>query len=156
MSSTPHGSAIYQQPARLLQHLIRFNTTNPPGNEAACVSYIRDLLEGIRYAIGEFGGFPLSIGGRTFYPIQVALSGVSDARFFSRLGIQTYGFLPMQLPEGFNFLQTIHAPDERIPVEALEFGTNAIYTLFQRFGGKTPLITSNLFQAAIESEGATL
>ncbi len=44
MSSTPYESAIYQQPARLLQHLIRFNTTNPPGNEAACVSYIRDLL----------------------------------------------------------------------------------------------------------------
>ncbi len=66
-------------------------------------------------------------------PIPFLLSGVSDARFFSRLGIQTYGFIPMQLPEAFNFVQTIHAADERIPVEALEFGTNAIYTALQRF-----------------------
>jgi acetylornithine deacetylase/succinyl-diaminopimelate desuccinylase-like protein len=44
MSSTPHGSAISQRPASLLQQLIGFDTTNPPGNEAACISYIRDLL----------------------------------------------------------------------------------------------------------------
>jgi len=31
-------------PAALLQALIRFDTTNPPGNEAACIGYIRDLL----------------------------------------------------------------------------------------------------------------
>ena len=27
--------------------------------------------------------------------------GVTDGRFFSRAGVQTYGFLPMRLPEGF-------------------------------------------------------
>jgi acetylornithine deacetylase/succinyl-diaminopimelate desuccinylase-like protein len=59
--------------------------------------------------------------------IPLLLSGVTDGRFFSRLGIQTYGFLPMQLPEDFNFTQTIHAADERIPAEAVEFGANAIY-----------------------------
>jgi acetylornithine deacetylase/succinyl-diaminopimelate desuccinylase-like protein len=71
-------------------------------------------------------------------PIPFLLSGVSDARFFSRLGIQIYGFIPMQLPEAFNFVQTIHAADERIPVEALEFGTNAIYTVLQRFDNSAP------------------
>ena len=60
-------------------------------------------------------------------PLPLLLSGTSDARFFSRLGIQTYGFLPMPLPEDFNFSKTIHAADESIPTEALEFGTNAIY-----------------------------
>src|SRR5262245_34002259 len=35
---------IYQRPTELLQNLIRFDTTNPPGNEAACIAYIRDLL----------------------------------------------------------------------------------------------------------------
>jgi len=35
---------IYQRPAELLQNLIRFDTTNPPGNEAECVSYIGSLL----------------------------------------------------------------------------------------------------------------
>ena len=68
-------------------------------------------------------------------PVPLLLSGTTDGRFFSRLGIQTYGFLPMSLPEDFNFSQTIHAANERIPVEALGFGTNAIYRLLQRFGG---------------------
>jgi acetylornithine deacetylase/succinyl-diaminopimelate desuccinylase-like protein len=68
-------------------------------------------------------------------PLPFLLSGVTDARFFSRLGIQTYGFLPMSLPEDFNFSQTIHAADERIPVESIGFGTNAIYELLRRFGG---------------------
>jgi acetylornithine deacetylase/succinyl-diaminopimelate desuccinylase-like protein len=36
---------IYEQPAQLLQRLIRFNTTNPPGNEADCVRYIQSVLE---------------------------------------------------------------------------------------------------------------
>jgi acetylornithine deacetylase/succinyl-diaminopimelate desuccinylase-like protein len=67
-------------------------------------------------------------------PVPLLLSGVTDARFFSRLGIQTYGFLPMTLPEDFNFTQTIHAADERIPVKAVEFGSDAIYELLQRFG----------------------
>ena len=52
----------------------------------------------------------------------------------SRLGIQTYGFLPMQLPAEFDFVQTIHAADERIPLEALDFGARAIYKVMQRFG----------------------
>lgn len=69
-------------------------------------------------------------------PIPLLLSGVTDARFFSQLGIQTYGFLPMQLPEDFNFISVIHAADERVPVEAVEFGANAIYELLQRFGDR--------------------
>ncbi len=60
-------------------------------------------------------------------PIPLLLSGVTDARLFSRLGIQTYGFLPMQLPEGFNFSQTIHAANERVPAEAIVFGANAVF-----------------------------
>lgn len=65
-------------------------------------------------------------------PIPMLLSGVTDGRFFSRLGIQTYGFLPMRLPDVFNFAQTIHAADERIPVDAVEFGTNAIFRALQQ------------------------
>ncbi len=66
--------------------------------------------------------------------VPLLLSGVTDGRFFSQLGIQTYGFLPMPLPEDFNFTQTIHAANERIPVNAMDFGTNAIYKALQRFG----------------------
>jgi len=57
----------------------------------------------------------------------------TDGRFFSRLGIQTYGFLPMNLPRGFAFWEATHAADERIPVDAMTFGTDAIYKLLQRF-----------------------
>ncbi len=67
-------------------------------------------------------------------PVPLLLSGSTDGRFFSQLGIQTYGFLPMPLPEDLNFPQTIHAADERIPADAIDFGANAIYKVLQRFG----------------------
>jgi acetylornithine deacetylase/succinyl-diaminopimelate desuccinylase-like protein len=66
-------------------------------------------------------------------PIPLLLPGVTDGRFFSRLGIQTYGFLPMQLPEELRFMELIHAEDERLPVESLEFGTQAIGRVLERF-----------------------
>jgi len=68
-------------------------------------------------------------------PIPFLLPAVTDGRHFARLGIQTYGFTPMQLPPAFNFLQTIHAADERIPIEALEFGTRAIAGAVTRYRG---------------------
>ena len=67
-------------------------------------------------------------------PVPMLLAGATDARFFSTLGIQTYGFLPMQLPAEFDFVQTIHAADERIPLEAVDFGARAIYEVMQCFG----------------------
>ena len=66
-------------------------------------------------------------------PVPLLLPSPTDGRTFSRLGIQTYGFLPMNLPPDFNFSRIIHAADERVPVEAIEFGTTAIYRLLQRF-----------------------
>jgi len=67
-------------------------------------------------------------------PFPLLLLGATDGRFFGQLGIQTYGFTPMTIPEGLNFWEFIHAADERIPVEAVEFGTDMIYRLLQRFG----------------------
>jgi acetylornithine deacetylase/succinyl-diaminopimelate desuccinylase-like protein len=66
-------------------------------------------------------------------PVPMFMPGVTDGRFFSRLGIQTYGFTPMNLPPALNLQQKAHAADERIPVEALEFGANAIYKALQRY-----------------------
>lgn len=66
--------------------------------------------------------------------LPMLLPAVTDSRFFSRLGIQTYGFTPMKLPKDFKFFDLAHAADERLPVEAMEFGTNAIYSVLQRFG----------------------
>lgn len=69
-------------------------------------------------------------------PLPMLLPGTTDAKFFSRLGIQTYGFTPMVLPEDFNFTRTIHSADERIPIEALDFGSDAIYKVLQRYGNE--------------------
>lgn len=66
-------------------------------------------------------------------PAPLMLSGTSDARFFSRLGIQTYGFTTMQLPADFRFVDVIHGADERIPLDAPAYGADAIYRVLQRF-----------------------
>ena len=67
-------------------------------------------------------------------PIRLLLSGYTDARVFAQLGIQTYSFNPMQLPEEFEFSKLLHAADERIPVEAVAFGANAVYQALRRYG----------------------
>ncbi|MBK8781824.1 MAG: M20/M25/M40 family metallo-hydrolase [Anaerolineales bacterium] len=66
-------------------------------------------------------------------PIPLLLSGVTDGRFFTKLGIQTYGYLPMTLPNDFNFAGTIHNANERVPAAAIEFGANAVYKALERF-----------------------
>jgi acetylornithine deacetylase/succinyl-diaminopimelate desuccinylase-like protein len=66
-------------------------------------------------------------------PVPYVMPGVTDARFFSQLGIQTYGFVPLKLPEDFNFVGTVHAENERVPVAALDFGTTAIFQALQQF-----------------------
>jgi acetylornithine deacetylase/succinyl-diaminopimelate desuccinylase-like protein len=66
-------------------------------------------------------------------PIPFVMMGVTDARLLSRLGIQTYGFTPLKLPANYNFMQAAHAADERVPVDAIDFGVQAIYKAIQRF-----------------------
>jgi acetylornithine deacetylase/succinyl-diaminopimelate desuccinylase-like protein len=66
-------------------------------------------------------------------PVPLLQPGVTDARFFAPLGIQTYGFVPLRLPPEFKFLQVVHAADERVPASALEFGAEAVFRALQRF-----------------------
>ena len=68
-------------------------------------------------------------------PVPLLCSTPTDGRHFARLGIQTYGFQPMKLPPEVDMAKLAHAADERIPVEALEFGARATYRVLQRFGG---------------------
>jgi acetylornithine deacetylase/succinyl-diaminopimelate desuccinylase-like protein len=53
------------------------------------------LFDGVRYALGEFGGFPLYVGGRRFYPIQVAEKQRCFMRALVR-GPGGHGALPMR------------------------------------------------------------
>lgn len=67
-------------------------------------------------------------------PVPYLLTAATDARFFDELGIQTYGYTPLDLPERFEFTDLTHAADERVPVEAVEFGADAIYRVVERYG----------------------
>ncbi|UDY25168.1 M20/M25/M40 family metallo-hydrolase [Nocardioides sp. Kera G14] len=57
------------------------------------------------------------------------MSAGTDAKHFSTLGIRTYGFAPLRLPEDLDFTGLFHGVDERVPVDALEFGAR----VFDRF-----------------------
>jgi acetylornithine deacetylase/succinyl-diaminopimelate desuccinylase-like protein len=57
------------------------------------------------------------------------MSGGTDAKHFRKLGMQSYGFTPLQLPPGLDFTALFHGIDERVPVDALEFGAR----VFDRF-----------------------
>ncbi len=50
MTYTPADPAVSTlrdaNPVALLQQLLRFDTSNPPGNEARCISFIEELLRG--------------------------------------------------------------------------------------------------------------
>ena len=50
------------------------------------------------------------------------MSGGTDAKAWSRLGITSYGFTPLRLPADLDFTALFHGVDERVPVDALEFG----------------------------------
>jgi acetylornithine deacetylase/succinyl-diaminopimelate desuccinylase-like protein len=65
-------------------------------------------------------------------PIPALVPGYTDARYFARLGIQTYGFLPMRLPKDIT-LDLIHAPNERVPSDAIRFGTDCILEAIRRY-----------------------
>ncbi len=68
-------------------------------------------------------------------PVPMLQIGVTDGRFLARLGIQTYGYLPMNLPDGFEFARLIHAADERVPADAIRFGAEAIGRVVERYAG---------------------
>jgi len=68
-------------------------------------------------------------------PVPMLQPGVTDGRFLSRAGIQTYGFLPLRLPEGFDPVSLIHAADERVPADAVRWGTDAVFRAIERYPG---------------------
>ena len=57
------------------------------------------------------------------------LSGGTDNKSLSRLGIAGYGFAPLRLPEGLDFPAMFHGVDERVPLDALSFGRRVLRDL---------------------------
>ncbi|MGW1214044.1 M20/M25/M40 family metallo-hydrolase [Streptomyces sp. NPDC002499] len=60
------------------------------------------------------------------HPVAYCMSGGTDAKQFSRLGITGYGFTPLKMPEGYDYQAMFHGVDERVPVEALHFGVRVL------------------------------
>ncbi|MFD8547778.1 M20/M25/M40 family metallo-hydrolase [Streptomyces sp. NPDC059649] len=58
--------------------------------------------------------------------VPYCMSGGTDAKQFSRLGITGYGFSPLKLPEGFDYQALFHGVDERVPVGGLHFGVRVL------------------------------
>jgi acetylornithine deacetylase/succinyl-diaminopimelate desuccinylase-like protein len=58
--------------------------------------------------------------------VPYMLSGGTDAKAFSRLGIRCFGFAPLRLPPDLNFGALFHGIDERVPVEGLQFGARVL------------------------------
>ncbi|MBU2697407.1 M20/M25/M40 family metallo-hydrolase [Pimelobacter sp. 30-1] len=54
------------------------------------------------------------------------MSGGTDAKHFTQLGMRAYGFAPLRLPEDLDFTALFHGVDERVPVDALEFGARVM------------------------------
>jgi acetylornithine deacetylase/succinyl-diaminopimelate desuccinylase-like protein len=66
-------------------------------------------------------------------PVPYLLPASSDGRHLAKLGIQTYGYTPMNLPPEVSFFSTIHAVDERIPLAAVEFGADVLHDVIRSY-----------------------
>lgn len=58
--------------------------------------------------------------------VPYMMSGGTDAKAFARLGIRCFGFTPLRLPPELDFAALFHGVDERVPVDAVKFGTQVL------------------------------
>jgi acetylornithine deacetylase/succinyl-diaminopimelate desuccinylase-like protein len=58
--------------------------------------------------------------------VPYLMSGGTDNKALSDLGIVGYGFSPLKLPADLDFFALFHGVDERVPVTALEFGVEVL------------------------------
>ncbi|MCW3002453.1 MAG: family metallo-hydrolase [Conexibacter sp.] len=65
--------------------------------------------------------------------VPFMLPAGSDAQHLGTLGISSYGFTPLVLPAGFDYLGLFHAVDERVPIDGLIQGHRAFDRLVRTF-----------------------
>lgn len=82
------------------------------------VDFEGDLVEAMCSAIKKFD--PEGI------PVPYLMSGGTDNKALSELGIVGYGFSPLKLPADLDFMALFHGVDERVPIEGLCFGVNVL------------------------------
>jgi acetylornithine deacetylase/succinyl-diaminopimelate desuccinylase-like protein len=86
-------------------------------------SFDGDLVDAMRAA--------LLAEDPTAQAVPYMLSGGTDAKAFTRLGIRCFGFTPLRLPPDLNFAALFHGIDERVPVEGLQFGVRVLDRLLR-------------------------
>ena len=59
-------------------------------------------------------------------PVPYLMSGGTDNKALSELGIIGYGFSPLRLPADLDFMALFHGVDERVPIAGLHFGVNVL------------------------------
>ena len=59
-------------------------------------------------------------------PVPYLMSGGTDNKALSALGIVGYGFSPLKLPPDLDFMALFHGVDERVPIDSLKFGVRTL------------------------------
>lgn len=61
--------------------------------------------------------------------VPYLLSAGTDNKALQRLGIRGFGFVPLRVPDDFDFPGMFHGVDERVPIESLQFGQRVLAEL---------------------------
>jgi acetylornithine deacetylase/succinyl-diaminopimelate desuccinylase-like protein len=67
----------------------------------------------------------------TAVTVPYLLSAGTDAKAFAELGMRCFGFAPLRLPPDLDFASLFHGIDERVPVDALQFGCRVLDTFLR-------------------------
>ncbi|GAA1824483.1 M20/M25/M40 family metallo-hydrolase [Actinomadura chokoriensis] len=59
-------------------------------------------------------------------PVPYVMAGGTDAKSFHRIGITSFGFAPLLLGPDLDYFGMFHGIDERVPLDALAFGTRVL------------------------------
>ncbi|WP_308163892.1 M20/M25/M40 family metallo-hydrolase [Nonomuraea sediminis] len=118
-----------------------------PGRAHEVIDLVKDAVAGLPGitvdVLDHDDGITGVPGGPLLTAIQEALAAhdpcgvavpylnpaATDAYWFDRLGIRSYGFTPLLAPDGFDLPAMFHGIDERVPTSGLEFGTRVLATL---------------------------
>jgi acetylornithine deacetylase/succinyl-diaminopimelate desuccinylase-like protein len=60
------------------------------------------------------------------HPVPYLMSGGTDAKSFSTLGMRCFGFSPLLLAPELDFAALFHGIDERVPIDGLRFGVRVL------------------------------
>jgi acetylornithine deacetylase/succinyl-diaminopimelate desuccinylase-like protein len=120
-----------------------------PGEEDAVLARVRELIgddveiQVMHRDIGleaDFGGGLVDAITGTLQQhdpeapvLPYLLSGGTDNKALSKLGITGYGFAPLRLPADLDFPGMFHGVDERVPLDALVFGRTVLRDLLRSY-----------------------